>query len=130
MLDLYTINRWADFWRDDIGVNVIPAVSINKKPLVEWKEDPRGNWQVEAIPQEIHDEWKNKEMFKSGMAIICGKIFRGAYKGKYLCAIDCDNRLAIDEITKFLNDNDEIIKVIFVAFDEQTYNYYAEALNA
>ena len=107
-MDLHTINRWADFWRNDIGVNVIPAVSINKKPLVEWKEDTRGNWQTEPIPQEIHDSWKSSEMFKSGMAIICGKIFRGEYKGKYLCAIDCDNRLAIDEMTKDIKRMSEI----------------------
>lgn len=102
LMDLHQINRWADFWRNEIGVNVIPAVSINKKPLVSWKEDPRGNWQEEPIPQSLHDEWKNKGMFKSGMAIICGRVFRGKNEGKYLCAIDCDNRLAIDEMTKDL----------------------------
>ena len=99
-MNLHQINMWADFWRNNIGVNVIPAVSMNKKPLVSWKEDTRGNWQIDPIPQEIHNEWKSSGMFKSGMAVICGKVFRGENKDMYLCAIDCDNKLAIDEMTK------------------------------
>ncbi len=50
--------------------------------------------------------------------------------GVYRFPLERATDIAIGEVTKFLNDNDEIIKVIFVAFDEQTYNYYAEALNA
>ena len=30
---LKTINEWADFWRYDIGVNVIPANTRKKKPM-------------------------------------------------------------------------------------------------
>jgi hypothetical protein len=33
-----TINEYADFWRHDIGVNVLPADTKNKKPLVTWTE--------------------------------------------------------------------------------------------
>ena len=66
------INEWADFWRYDIGVNVIPANSINKKTWVSWKEDARGNWQIEPIPEYIHNDWKKNFTFKDGMAIICG----------------------------------------------------------
>ena len=50
--------------------------------------------------------------------------------GVYRFPLERAAKIAIDEVTKFLNDNDEIEKVIFAAFDEQTYNYYAEALIA
>jgi hypothetical protein len=96
-MDIPAINRWADFWRYTIGVNVIPAVGISKKPLVSWKEDKRGNWQIEPIPKELHDEWKQKGMFTSGMAVICGKIFHNEdKKDLYLCAIDTDNKKGIE----------------------------------
>ena len=49
--------------------------------------------------------------------------------GVYRFPLERSTKIAIDEVTKFLNHHDEIEKVIFVAFDEQTYNYYAEALN-
>jgi len=50
--------------------------------------------------------------------------------GVYRFPLERATKIAIDEVIKFLNNNDEIEKVIFAAFDEQTYNYYAEALNA
>ena len=96
-MDIPAINRWADFWRYTVGVNVIPAVGVTKKPLVSWKEDKRGNWQIEPIPKELHDEWKQKGMFRTGMAVICGKVFHNEdKKDLYLCAIDCDNKKGID----------------------------------
>lgn len=94
-------NQWADFWRYQIGVNVIPADSINKKTFIKWKEDPRGNWQIEPIPKELHDEWKQNKMFDKGIAVVCGRIFHNpAKKNLYLCAIDADNRKGIEVICK------------------------------
>ena len=96
-MDIPAINRWADFWRYKIGVNVIPADGVSKKPIVSWKGDPRGNWQIDPIPKEIHDEWKTKGMFRDGIAVVCGKIHHVEEKKHlYLCAIDCDNKKAID----------------------------------
>ena len=46
--------------------------------------------------------------------------------GVYKFPLDRATKIAIDEVTKFLNDNDEIEKVIFVAFDDSTYNCYKE----
>ncbi|MCH9028733.1 MAG: O-acetyl-ADP-ribose deacetylase [Bacteroidetes bacterium] len=48
--------------------------------------------------------------------------------GVYRFPLERAAKIAIDEVTKFLNENIEIEKVIFVAFDEQTYNYYMETL--
>jgi O-acetyl-ADP-ribose deacetylase (regulator of RNase III) len=37
-------------------------------------------------------------------------------------------KIALDEVTKFLNHNDEIEKVIFVAFDDSTHSCYEDKL--
>jgi len=95
------INEWADFWRKTVGVNVIPANSLSKTTYIKWKEDPRGNWQVQPIPEWIHEEWKKTCAFKDGMAVICGKIHHNAeWAGHYLCAIDLDNKKAIEVLAK------------------------------
>lgn len=87
-------NKFADYWRYDIGANVIPAVTATKKPLVEWKK-----WQIEPISEEMHQEWKNKNLFKNGMAVICGHIFHNdSKKGWWLNGIDCDNLMGLQEI--------------------------------
>lgn len=93
-LEERTVEQWADFWRYEIGVNVIPANTKYKKPIVAWTE-----WQSTPIPNEIHEQWKREGSFKNGMAIICGKVWHNSIKnGLYLCAIDLDNQRAIDEI--------------------------------
>ena len=52
-----TPNEYADFWRYEIGVNVIPANSKQKIPLTKWTE-----YQNNPIPKEIHDEWKKENL--------------------------------------------------------------------
>ncbi|KKM79065.1 hypothetical protein LCGC14_1353680 [marine sediment metagenome] len=99
-MHINVINAWADFWRNQVGMNVIPADSIIKRTFTKWKDDPRGNWQIDPIPQSIHNEWKNEGSFEKGMAIICGRVFHNeAKKHLYLCAIDADNKKGIDELT-------------------------------
>ena len=94
MTQIRTINEWADFWRYEIGVNVIPANTKYKKPIVAWTE-----WQDRAIPKELHEQWKREKQFDNGMAIVAGKVWHNSLKaGLYLCAIDCDNKKAIEEI--------------------------------
>ena len=94
-----TPNEWADFWRNDVGVNVIPAISEEKIPIVKWKEDPLGNWETEPIPQELHDEWKSKEKFDQGMAIVCGQVFHNEqFNGMWLNGIDCDNKAGVEAL--------------------------------
>jgi hypothetical protein len=98
-------NDWADYWRNTIGVNVIPAVGKLKIPKYPWLKDPRGNWQVDPIPQSLHDEWKSSGAFKDGMAIICGKVLHNeSKKHLYLCAVDCDNKKAIDCMTNNIEE--------------------------
>lgn len=89
------INQWADHWRHTVGANVIPANTKSKKPLVTWTE-----WQHQPIPQTLHEQWKKTNAFSTGMAVICGKLWHSSkYKNLYLCAIDCDNALAVEEVT-------------------------------
>jgi len=52
------INDYADFWRYQIGVNVIPADTKNKKPLVTWLEH-----QDKPITTFQHNQWKADNTF-------------------------------------------------------------------
>jgi O-acetyl-ADP-ribose deacetylase (regulator of RNase III) len=44
--------------------------------------------------------------------------------GVYSFPLERATKIALDEVTKFLNDNNEIEKVIIVCFDDETYNTY------
>jgi hypothetical protein len=52
------MNEWADFWRYTIGVNVIPADTKNKVPLVKWTQ-----FQDSPISKAQHDKWKEVPNF-------------------------------------------------------------------
>ncbi len=93
-----TPNEYADFWYYEIGANVIPADSSGKIPLVKWREDPQGNWGAVSIPQELFESWKSDGLFEKGMAVICGKAFRGTNAGWWLNGIDADNKLGVEEM--------------------------------
>ena len=102
--DQKTINDFADYWRDDIGVNVIPANTRKKETYESWKE-----WQDKPIPTELHDEWKASGAFNNGIAIILGNVWHNLYKADlYLIGIDLDNEKAIVEIC---NRNDRTVSL-------------------
>jgi len=44
--------------------------------------------------------------------------------GVYRFPLERATKIAVDEVIKFLNDNNEIEKVIFVCFDDETRNTY------
>ena len=96
-------NEVADFFRNTIGVNTIPANTQKKTVYISWS-----TWQSQSISEEQHKEWKDNNSFDKGIAIIPGRIWRGAYEGQYLVAIDCDNKKAIDEICITLGFKDII----------------------
>jgi Bifunctional DNA primase/polymerase, N-terminal len=106
-------NAWADYWRNVVGVNVIPAQTRAKKIFVEWKQ-----WQNQPIPDEVHERWKSEGKFNDGMAIICGKVWRGQHAGKYFNFIDCDNKKAIDEICAALGYNSLIDMSRFLIIEQ------------
>ena len=75
-------------------MNVIPAVSREKRPIVYWKE-----FQTKPVPQEIHDQWTNQGLFDNGIAIILGRVWHRNDRPDYnLACIDADNKKAIDEL--------------------------------
>jgi hypothetical protein len=86
------LNDWSDFWYYDIGVNPIPANTKDKNTFESWT-----NWKDQSIPEEVHESRKKSGYYNNGIAIITGKIWRGPFAGKYLVAIDLDNKKAIDE---------------------------------
>src|SRR5919201_6801145 len=89
----WTPNQWADFWRYSIGVNVLPAISKDKKPSVNWI-----GWQNKPIPEDIHNRCKEQGAFSSGIAIVLGKVWhREDKKGLYFIHIDLDKKASIDE---------------------------------
>ena len=105
--ELNSINEWADFWRLDIGVNVIPADTRRKVTYESWAE-----WQNKPIPQELYSEWKASGAFNNGIAIILGKVWHNPNKTDlYLIGIDLDNQKAIEEIC---NRNDRTMNIITV----------------
>ncbi len=86
-------NEWADFWRYQIGVNVIPADTKNKTTWVKWSQ-----YQNKPITGEQHKQWKLDDDFSKGMALIPGKVWHSPSKnGLYLIFIDLDNEKAIEE---------------------------------
>ena len=86
-------NAWADHWRDNAGVNVIPADSRKKMPLVQWAQ-----YQDKPIPKEVHTKWKSENGFSKGLAVVLGKIWHRKDRLEYvLCCVDGDNSLAIKE---------------------------------
>jgi putative DNA primase/helicase len=93
-LNPQSINEWADWWRDSIGVNVIPAISKDKIPIVKWKQ-----FQDKPIPIEVHNQWKEQGLFDNGIAIILGRVWHRNDRTDYnLGCIDIDNRKGIQEL--------------------------------
>jgi len=93
---LNDFNAWACFWYYDIGVNVIPTDAEKKKPKVTWK-----SLQKESLSEGLLNEWISQGLFKDGIGVITGNICRGKHIGKYLTAVDLDNKLAIVEFSNY-----------------------------
>jgi putative DNA primase/helicase len=107
-----TLNKSADFWYYEIGVNVIPADTKHKTIFENWSQ-----WKDKSMPIEVFESYKRSGLYNNGLAIIPGRIWRGPYEGKYLVAIDLDNEKAIEE---FCRNNLERLKQTTLV--EQTSN--------
>jgi hypothetical protein len=91
---LKTVNDWADFWRYQIGVNVIPANTQEKKPSALWKQS-----QNNPISEGQHQQWKAEDTFRDGIAIIVGRVWHRTDRNNfYLTFIDFDKQRGIDEV--------------------------------
>ncbi|HKH85882.1 MAG TPA: bifunctional DNA primase/polymerase [Nitrososphaera sp.] len=87
------MNKGADFWFYERGVNVIPADTVRKRTFVKWSR-----LQLHPQDEEEFENLKRVDAFRNGIAIIPGQVWRGEQKGNYLIFIDCDNKKAIEEI--------------------------------
>lgn len=89
-----TPNEEADYRRNVMGHNVIPADCANKRPLkgLLWSE-----YQDKPISQETHDQWKTLGLFDNGMAMIMGKKWFGERAGKYGAVLDFDNEDVVNK---------------------------------
>lgn len=106
--ELKNVDDWVDFWRYQIGVNVIPADTRRKITYETWSE-----WQDKPIPQELHDEWKKSGAFNNGIAIILGKVWHNPRRTNlYLIGIDLDNQKAIEEVA--VNGLEDLAKHVIV----------------
>jgi hypothetical protein len=63
--NLGLLNDWADFWYSEIGVNVIPANTKDKKTFENWIK-----WQDQSIPDQVHEEYKKNADYYNGIAIL------------------------------------------------------------
>lgn len=125
-------NDYADFWYYEIGANVFPANGAEKKPFYttktgnqEWIKWAKSGYQNKSIDENTFNEWKRVDAFKDGMALVCGIMFRGDNKGKWLNVIDCDNDIAIKEC--FMNGLDSTSKSTLVeqhANKEKAHVYF------
>src|SRR5437867_2965106 len=94
---LTTTNEYADYYRNELGVNCVYANTRNKITDVPWEE-----MQGRPISLTLHDKWKNDNKFEQqGIGIVLGKVFHNNSKKtlQFIC-IDLDGQDAID---KFCN---------------------------
>lgn len=90
--DLFPI---LDYWFYEVGVNVWPANTRDKRLSDNWKAK-----QDEAMSAEEYEEMKKQGDYIKGAAVITGKVWRGANIGYYLEGIDLDNKVAIEEFLR------------------------------
>ena len=91
---LKTISDWADFWRYQVGVNVIPANTQEKKTSIPWKQ-----FQNSPVSELQYKQWKKDDAYRDGMAIVVGNVWhRPDRQNLYLTFIDFDKQRGIDEV--------------------------------
>lgn len=92
-----TFNEWADYWRYEVGVNVIPANTKYKTTSIHWQK-----WQNKPIPEDLHTYWKDNKVFElEGMAVMLGNILHNKKKKDLsLFCIDLDNKKAVESFSK------------------------------
>ena len=99
-------NKWADFWRLEVGANVIPSDTMKKTTYEKWAQ-----YQNSPISKEQHEHWKNTKAFDRGMAVMLGELYYGPNKGKFLVGIDIDNAKGIEEFLSYFPDSNTLEKL-------------------
>ena len=100
----WTPNDWADVYRYEWGINVVPSGGAQKYKGGEIPENARppvyALYHKIEIPLTKHEEWKRTNAFDDGLMKLTGTIWhRSDLKEKYrYCSIDMDNELAVKEM--------------------------------
>jgi hypothetical protein len=120
-------NFMADYNRNTLGVNVIPADTQSRDTFPSWR-----NWQHKPVPQSQHEEWKATGAFSKGMARIHGRIWHvpDLVDDTYWFSIDCDNQAAIDLICNvFSTAMDKEYKTIDELSEDFLVEFHADQPN-
>lgn len=126
-----TPNEWADFWHNVVGVNVFPANTKSKEPFytdklgnkhyISWS---KSGYQTNSITEEKFKEWKDNNCFDNGLAVICGKVFRGKNEGLWINGLDLDNPKAIEVLLKTHTLKQLAETTLVEAHSDQTAHVY------
>ena len=93
---------WSDFWHYKREINIFP-LDKDKATYENWAK-----YQGEAVPDEIHEEWKRRGRYAKGILLMLGKILKGENKGLYFIGIDFDKELGIKEFCNLMGANTSI----------------------
>ena len=83
---LKTTEDYVNFWFHEIGVNVIPFDTKNRKSILP-KEEHSKHFQYLMTLTEFNN-FKENGYYGNGFVIKLGQVERGKYRGKYLNALD------------------------------------------
>lgn len=92
--------RW---WFYTVGTNVVAADTRKKNsgenPLREYWEE----YQRHSQTDDEFENMLNTGKYDKGIGVVCGRLWRGEYKGNYLTCKDADNKVAVDELCRDQN---------------------------
>ena len=91
--------KFLDYWFYNVGANICPADTKNKRTSDNWK--PRQNSEMSV---EEYEQLKKENAFIRGAAVVTGRVWRGKYNGYYLNGMDFDNSKAIEELCHSMGD--------------------------
>ena len=92
---LKTTEDYVNFWFHEMGVNVIPFDTKNRQSILPKEEHSKHFEYLMTLTE--FNKFKESGYYSNGFIIKLGLVERGKYKGKYLNALDLDNKLAIEE---------------------------------
>ena len=85
-------NDGADYWYHEMGLNVIPSDTRNKKPVLSQHKE----YQNKRIPKDVYESWKRDNYFEQGHGNLSYRVYLEG-KDLFWVSIDCDSKQAISE---------------------------------
>src|SRR5215203_2556809 len=92
--EIKTLNEGAKYWRNFIGVETLPAISKEKRPVGLWKYR-----QIDQASDKEFQDWLDNDKFNDGVCILTGKVrHRPDRNHLYFVVIDGDKKYGIKEL--------------------------------